>query len=271
LLPLARYVHQDLFPGRARALVLITGAASGIGKAFSERCYAAGYRLLLVDRNASALKELATELEAEVLVADLSRGEDVERLSARFLDADQCPDILINNAGIGLRNVLTALNASDLSALLGVNCAAPMKLTQAFLRESLRRRKGTVINIGSSAAFQPLPYMAAYAASKAFLVSFSEAIAGELQANGDPGALEVITVIPSGTATGFQNAAGVKRKPGEKLLDPADVAQVVLSQVGRGSRTVTIGSSAKLMGLAARALPRGFQVRLWQRMMEKMR
>ena len=271
LLPLARYVHQDLFPGRSRELVLVTGAASGIGKTFAEKCYAAGYRLLLVDRNASALAELGSALEAEVLVADLSRADDVEALAASFKVGDRCPDILINNAGVGLRNEITALAASDLRTLLGVNCAAPMRLTQAFLQESLRRRTGTVINMGSSAAFQPLPYMAAYSASKAFLVNLSEAITGELQANGNSGAVEVITVIPSGTATGFQSAAGVKRKPGEKLLDPAEVAQVALRQVGRGSQTIMVGSSAKLMGLAARAIPRRWQVRLWQRMMKTMR
>jgi short-subunit dehydrogenase/dTDP-4-dehydrorhamnose reductase len=271
LMPLARYVRQDLFPGRWRTLVLITGAASGIGRAFAEKCYTAGYRLLLVDRNARALEALGTRLEAEVMVADLSREDHVDAVLARLMVAGRCPDILINNAGVGLRNVITELDASALSTLLSVNCAAPMKLMQVFLRECLRRKAGTVINIGSSAAFQPLPYMAAYSASKAFLVNLSEAVSGELEANANSGAVEVITVIPSGTATGFQNAAGVKRKPGEKLLEPTDVVQAVLRQVGRGSRTITIGSSARLMGLAARILPRRLQVRLWQRMMKTLR
>lgn len=271
LLPLARYVHQEQYPGRTRYRVVITGAASGLGKALAEQCYAAGYHLLLVDCDGGALREVGSHLQAEVLVADLSQPEHVDVLAERISRAGYCPDLLINNAGIGLRSGFAATAPYDLNNLLGVNCAAPMKLMSAFVRQCLNRGSGTLVNIGSSAALQPLPYMAAYSASKAFLVNLSEAVAGELLANPNSGSVEIITVIPSGMATNFQTAAGVKREADEKLLEPSEVARIVLGKVGRGSRTLVIGSTARMMSLAARVVPRGWQARLWERMMKAMR
>jgi short-subunit dehydrogenase/uncharacterized protein YbjT (DUF2867 family)/SAM-dependent methyltransferase len=271
LLPLARDLHQETYPGRTRCRVVITGAASGIGRALAVRCYVAGYQLLLVDRDERTLRELGAALQADVQFVDLSLPEHVAALAARIAEGDECPDILINNAAIGLRNEFVAMESRELNVLLGVNCMAPMTLMNAFLRECVRRGNGTLINIGSSAGLQPLPYMAAYSASKAFLVNLSEAVTGELMAHADSSAVEVLTVIPSGTATNFQVAAGVKRSPREKLLEPSTVAALVIDQVGRGSKTIFIGSTARMMAAAARVLPRRWQPWLWEHMMRTMR
>jgi short-subunit dehydrogenase len=127
---------------------------------------------------------------------------------------------------------------------------------------------GVLVNVASSAALQPLPGMAAYAASKAFVLSYSEALAEELAAT----AVRVITVCPGGTDTGFQAASGVRRVEGEKLM-PAPVAAACIFRAiqRRQSGTVLIGGRTKAMALLARLLPRRTLVRLWGRLMNEMR
>jgi hypothetical protein len=127
---------------------------------------------------------------------------------------------------------------------------------------------GTLVNVASSAALQPLPGMAAYAASKAFVLSYSEALAEEMAAS----AVRVITVCPGGTDTGFQASSGVKRVEGERLMPATEVAAHMFAAIRHGrSTTVLVGGRTKAMALLARVLPRNMLVRLWGRMMGAMR
>jgi short-subunit dehydrogenase len=135
-------------------------------------------------------------------------------------------------------------------------------------RMSSQPAGGILVNVASSAALQPLPGMAAYAASKAFVLSYSEAAAQELE--GTP--IRVITVCPGGTDTGFQAASGVKRDAGEKLMPAADVAAVILAAIRRNrSATLFVSGRTKVMALMARVLPRRQLVRLWGKLMGSMR
>ena len=106
--------------------------------------------------------------------------------------------------------------------------------------------------------------MAVYSASKAFMLNFSDALSGE-------NSVEIITASPSGTATNFQSASGVKKKKGEILLEPSFVASKIISQVGKGSKSIIIGRSGKIMALLSKILPRKTQIKLWKHMIKKMR
>jgi short-subunit dehydrogenase len=180
--------------------------------------------------------------------------------------------VLVNNAGIGKRGYSESISPADASGIVTVNCSAPVQLSNAAMASFVQNGKGTLINIGSSAGYQPLPYMAAYAASKAFIIRFTQALQGELAARGIPSSpVEVILASPSGTATNFQKSAGVKDDDAAKLLRPDQVAAAVVNRIGKGSCSIIIGTSGKGMALAARFMPSGIQIKLWESLMRSMR
>jgi short-subunit dehydrogenase len=154
--------------------------------------------------------------------------------------------------------------------MIYVNCLVPAEICRVFLPAFLQAKRGTLINIASSSAYQPLPYMAVYSASKAFMLNFSQAIAGELIGRKDH-SVEIITVSPSGTATAFQKSAQVKVANLRSLLSPDFVATRILSALGGGSKAIDIGMAGKLMSVSARLLPRKTQLRLWEYLMKEMR
>ncbi len=268
LLPLARYIQLERWPSRHRSRVLITGGAGGIGLALARHCYARGYSLTLVDSDDGRLQQAAHQLDARATVVDLA-DEAACRRFANDLEADGDDiEIAVNNAGIGARGEYTAVCHERHLDMIRVNCMAPVLISRALVPQFLMKGSGTIVNIASSAAFQPLPYMAVYAASKAFMLSFSEALAGELRWAGT-GQVSVITVSPSGTATGFQRFAGVKESTG--LLDPDCVAARIAAAFDGGSRTIVIGMTGRLMSLAARALSGNTRAGLWAYLMRKHR
>ena len=176
---------------------------------------------------------------------------------------------LVNCAGIGARGDVREISDEAQVRLLSVNVLALAAASaRAVRRMSEQQGGGILVNVASSAALQPLPGMAAYAASKAFVLSFSEAAAQELE--GTP--VRVITVCPGGTDTGFQAASGVKRVEGERLMPAAEVAAIILTAIRRGrSATLLVGRRTKAMALLARVLPRRRLVRLWGKLMRSMR
>ncbi|HYW41786.1 MAG TPA: SDR family oxidoreductase [Bryobacteraceae bacterium] len=192
-----------------KGTALITGASSGIGAELAKLCAADGYGLILVARSGVRLKELAEELArahgvpARTLAADLAdqagpkwvfeqtRGEPIE--------------ILINNAGFGVSGRYAETDWEAESRLIRLNITALAHLTKLYLPEMLGRRSGRILNVASTAAFVPGPFMAVYYASKAFVLSFSEAIANEVQGTG----VTVTVLCPGPTRTGFDRAAGI--------------------------------------------------------------
>jgi len=240
--------------------VLITGASSGIGLELA-KCFAAdGSRLILVARNRDALQKLADELrlkhkvETVILTADLSLPEApkqiVEKLAAQKLSVD----VLVNNAGFGLHGEFREMPLPKQLEIIKVNVNALVELTGLILPDMLQRRAGGILNVGSVAGFIPGPGLAIYYATKAFVQSFSEALAEELDGTG----VSVTVVCPGPTETNFNNVArGNKvRKLQSKKMTAEDVARIGYRDFRR-KRVISItGFQNKFLIHLARFLPR---------------
>ena len=250
---------------------LVTGAASGIGRAFAEQLYARGAEVVAVDRNADGLAVLGNDCPgAERIEADLATADGRRRVVTSIADRATAPMYgVVNCAGIGARGRVGEVPPATELDLIAVNVTALAEVTTATVARHAEVGTGVLINIASSAALQPLPFMAAYAASKAFVLSYSEAVAAE--AAGQPG-LCVITACLAGTDTGFQSASGVRRVDGERLMSPYRVAATILAAADRRrSVTLFVGRRTWAMALLARALPRSWVARLWARLMGTLR
>jgi hypothetical protein len=193
--------------------VLITGASSGIGLELS-KCFAAdGCRLVLVARNTAALAMLAKELrqahqiEVIVLTADLSQPETPKRIFAELSVQKITVDVLVNNAGFGANGSFAELSLSRQLEMLQVNITALTELTGLFLPGMIQRKRGGILNVGSVAGFVPGPGMAVYYATKAFVLSFTEALAEELVGTG----LAVSVLCPGPTESNFGSVARGKK------------------------------------------------------------
>jgi short-subunit dehydrogenase len=192
--------------------VLVTGASSGIGVELA-RCFAAeGCRLALVARKRDALEALAAELrkahkiQAQVFTVDLAHPEAPPRLLAHLQSAGLKVDVLVNNAGFGAQGRFVELPLGRQLEMLQVNITSLTHLTGLLLPGMVERRRGGILNVASTAAFQPGPGMAVYYATKAYVLSFSEALAEELAGTG----VTVTAVCPGPTATNFGTAANMR-------------------------------------------------------------
>lgn len=191
----------------------ISGATSGIGLAFAKQLSAQGYSLILHGRNEAVLAELKQDLPnvALTLQADLSHPEQLRGLLQQLCDYSANIDVAINNAGFGLYGEHLSLNDADIEAMLHLNVTAMTNLTQYFAGRMVRQESGHILNVASTAAYQPQPFLAAYAASKAYVASFSEALAMELK----PKNVQVTCLSPGRTDTRFFNFEGSEDKASE--------------------------------------------------------
>lgn len=251
----------------AAPLAVVTGGAGGIGKALAEKLYAHGYEMALVDCDA-AVREVAASIGADYLIADLSQEVGVQSAIESMNRRGSKIALWVNNAGVGLRGPLLENDPLRLSQMLDLNCKALAVLSRAVLEKFKEKKNGILINIASSAGFQPLPYMAAYAASKRFVTEFTEALIGEFK---DDSKIKILCISPSGTQTNFQAAAGVKSDEKEKLLQPEEVAAGILSCLRKKSGHYVIGERGKRMALLAQILPGPLKIRLWEYLMRKSR
>ncbi len=196
----------------AKGAALITGASSGIGAELARLCAADGYAVILVARREERLAQLAENLTREFGVAARGMAVDLADAAACQSLRDQTRDdrveILVNNAGFGLRGPYTETDWKTEARLIEVNMIALAHLTKLFARDMLQRGSGKILNVGSTAAFVPGPFMAMYYASKAFVVSFSLSVANELQGSG----VSVTVLCPGPTSTEFGTAAGLGRQ-----------------------------------------------------------
>ena len=190
--------------------VLITGASGGLGEEFARIFAREGYRLVLAARNEKKLAMLREELEqtydsgVETFLCDLSQERAGERLFSDIAARGMNIDVLVNNAGFGDFGVFSQCDAQKQYDMLQVNIVALMQLTRCCLAPMVARRQGKILNVASIAAFQPGPLMSVYYASKAFVLSLSEALSVELKKSG----VSVTALCPGPTSTGFeQNAA----------------------------------------------------------------
>jgi short-subunit dehydrogenase len=251
---------------------LVTGASSGIGAAFARALHGRGEKLILVARRAERLRALAHELGGEphatVLPADLAAPGAAERLCAEVQDRGYAVDLLVNNAGLGHTAAFETQRSETLRSMIDVNVRAVVELTHAFLPGMKARGRGRIVNVASNAAFQPVPYLTVYAASKAFVLSFSEGLSEELRASG----VRVQALCPGATATEFldvaetQNGLLVRRLP---MLTADEVVRASLRGLDRGQLRVVVGAPNQLLGfvvqrLAPRALVRRVAAHLYR-------
>jgi short-subunit dehydrogenase len=194
-------------------VTLITGASSGIGEAFARRLAAEGHNLLLVARSEDKLRRLCDELKARhkvtahFVAVDLIDFEADERLFRETEKYGLEVDFLINNAGFGSGGDFATLDLERELEMINLNICTLVALTHRFLKQMRERRSGTIINVSSAAGFQPLPFMATYAATKAFVTSFTEAIAEENR----PFGIQILALCPGSTKTNFFAASGIDR------------------------------------------------------------
>ena len=243
---------------------LITGASSGIGTAFAKRLAAEGAHLILVARSEEKLHALASQLasqhsiRAEVIVADLSRVGAAHTVFEETQQRGLTVDILINNAGFATYGPFETLNAEREQEEIQLNVATLVDLTHCFVPSMVAHRQGAIINIASVAAFQPGPYAAVYAASKAFVLSFSEALWGEYRSKG----IRVLALCPGATSTEFFHVAGAQDAIPGNMETPEQVVQVGLRALEQGRPSVVSGKQNALLANAPRFFPRGLVVRL---------
>jgi short-subunit dehydrogenase len=262
--------------GERRPIAIVTGASSGIGRELAELFARDGFDLILVARRRDALEQLARTLaerhgvSCDAFPADLTRRLEREHLAARIRTVDQHVDALVNNAGIGTHGYFHETALERELEIIELNIAAVTHLTKAVLPGMLARRRGRILNVSSVAAFQPGPLMAVYYASKAFVQSFSEALAEEVGGSG----VTVTAVCPGPTITEFHSAAGIAATAptvGAPTMTSREVAEAAYRGAARGKRVVVTGLRNKVVLLANRLLSRRRMTRIVRRLQERRR
>ena len=237
---------------------LITGASTGIGAAFARKLAALGRNVLLVARSEDKLIALCNELgrltsiRAQYLALDLTAPEARSQLFEETKKRGLEIDTLINNAGFGSMNDFAKLDLERELEMIELNITAVVDLTHRFLGPMRERKRGTIINVASTAGFQPVPYMATYAATKAFVLSFSEALWDENRMHG----IHVMALCPGVTETNFFDAAGIDRPPMRAVQTPEEVVETALRALPRKKSLVISGWANWFVVEAERFLPR---------------
>jgi len=235
---------------------LVTGASSGIGLAFARKLAATGHDLVVVARSEDKLKELADELrvDVEVLPADLTDPVQLAAVEARAADNDRPVDVLVNNAGSGQYGPVAELSLDDLDKEVRLDVLATVRLTRAALPGMIERRQGGIVNVASIAAFQAGPDNAVYSASKAFVLSFTEAVHEEVLKSG----VRVTAVCPGATKTEFQQRGGFTggKMPSMVWDEPEFVVDQALKALARNQAVCVPGVLNKITVQAPRFAPR---------------
>jgi short-subunit dehydrogenase len=248
---------------------LITGASSGIGEAFARRLAGLGRNVLLVARSEEKLVTLCNELgrtnriRAQYVALDLSKPDSPQRLFDEAEKRGLVVDMLINNAGFGSMGEFTKLDLARELNMVDLNIKALVELTYRFLIPMRARKQGAIINVASTAAFQPVPYMATYAATKAFVLSFSEALWEENRPHG----VQVMALCPGVTDTNFFEAARGHKPPARAAQTADEVVETALGGLRSGKGHVVSGWTNLLMVEVERFVPRSLVVRVAGRMM----
>ncbi len=242
-------------------MALVTGATTGIGYEFCRLLGGEGYHLIIVARDSQRLEQRKEELERRFAITvhpialDLSRPEAVDVLLAQIGSDVSRIEILINNAGFGKRGAFWEMDPLFQVQMIQVNVTALADLTRRLLPFMLKQGKGWILNVASTAAFSPGPYMAVYYATKAFVVSFSEALYEELKGTG----ITVSALCPGPTRTEFQHRAGLdseKPFPLLPMMSAEAVARAGYRGLIRGRRIIIPGWLNKISVFSTRLLPR---------------
>ncbi len=249
----------------ARPIALITGASAGIGQDIARVLAGRGYDLVLTARREAELIALGQELTRQnaivchIVPADLADPAEPRRLFQETVEKGLQIDVLVNNAGFGDLGPFAEADLGKMLKMVRVNVSALVELTGLFLPGMLRRGHGRVLNVGSVAGFQPGPFMAIYYATKAFVNSFSEAVASEVRGS----SVTVTVLCPGPTRSEFAAASGMNATQffeGRGVLASYPVAEAGVKAMLAGKRVVITGWRNKLLLLAERVLPRSVVV-----------
>lgn len=243
-----------------RPITLVTGASAGLGVHFARQCRARGDELVLVARRKDRLEALAAELgSAHVIAADLAAPGAPAKLLAEVAGLGLEVDTLINNAGFGAAGTFVEAPPERLLEMIDLNVRALTELCRLVLPGMLERRRGSILNVASTAAFQAGPYSAVYYATKAYVLSFSEALYEESKGKG----VHVTALCPGPTATEFFEVAGSPNGRLAKMAtDPKAVVAAGLAGLARNKPIVVSGVANKVGAFATRLMPRSTMRRI---------
>lgn len=250
-------INLDCWRGR---WALVTGATSGIGRALAEELGACGANVVLTARRRRRLAEVRKQLcdtygvRVEVLVADLAERDAPEKIFAFTEDRAITVDLLVNNAGLGSYGDFNTRDVRRELEIVQVNCSAVVALTHLYLSGMVKRRSGDILIVASTAAYQPVPYMATYAASKAFDLQLAEALAEEVKRYG----VRVCALCPGPTVSEFVAAAGVPEQVLGIMETAEQVARAGLRALAAGEHSVISGFTNWLGVEVQRIAPRAF-------------
>ncbi|MFJ4210935.1 SDR family NAD(P)-dependent oxidoreductase [Paenarthrobacter sp. NPDC089675] len=243
---------------------LITGASSGLGAEFASRFAARGANLVLVARRADRLEDLGQQLRAKhgvsvtVLPMDLGQSGAGRALAAELSGRGITVDTLVNNAGFGTRRPLVEEDPDVIASEIALNVSALVDITRAFLPGMLASGKGALVNVASTAAFQPIPGMAVYGATKAFVLSFTEAVAHETKGSD----LRVLALCPGATRTEFFEVLGSESAAVGAMQSSAQVVETALKALGGNTTPASVvsGWANRVAAGFAQRLPRALTV-----------
>jgi short-subunit dehydrogenase len=256
-----------------RSTALVTGASSGIGAELAKVFAEHDHDLVLVARSQAKLQELSGELtrvhgvQARVVAADLADPQGPEQVAAQWRDQGLEVDILINNAGYGLLGPFAETDLGRELGMIQLNVAALTHLTKLFLPAMLARRAGRVVNVASTAAFVPGPFMAVYYATKAYVLSFSQALANELEGTG----VTVSVLCPGPTRTAF---SAIAKNENSRLfrtggvMDAATVARIGYEGLMSGKTIIVPGFKNRWLARSSALVPRSVSARVARRLNE---
>jgi short-subunit dehydrogenase len=245
----------------ADTAALITGASAGIGIELAREVAARGHNLVLVARRKDKLDELAGELRTdalrvETLDCDLTDPAALDALPGRIESLGLRIDVLVNNAGYGSAGAFERLDGKNESMMVRLNCEAPVALTGVYVGEMVKRGEGAILNVASSAGFQPIPMQATYAATKAFMLNWSDALHAELSPKG----VTVTALCPGPVDTEFADVAGLteafNKVPEISKVSSEEVARQAVRGVEKGHRNVVPGLAMRVATTAGRFTPR---------------
>lgn len=256
------------FAERFAGAALVTGASSGIGQELARSCARRGMDLVLVARREDRLHALAAELaeahavRALVLAVDLARPDAADAVWNGTQDAGIHIGVLVNNAGFGERMPFESHDEDYLARLVDVNCRAPLLLARRYLPPMLERHRGALIFVASAAAYQPVPWLAAYAATKSFDLQLAESLWGEYHSRG----IDVLGLAPGFTPTEFQGSAFAASRQPYPPTTADQVAESALRALGHRA-TVVPGFANAGVALGVRFVPRAVTARLAARVL----
>ncbi len=254
--------------------VLITGASSGIGLALAKLFAKSGHDLVLVSQNEANLKKAEAEIKSishdiktHLISMDLSMEGSAEELYKAISERSIRIDILVNNAGIQVYGNFHEVRLKDIERLMYLNMNTLVKLTGLFLTDMTARGSGRILNLASTASFQPCPLNAVYCASKGFVLYFSEGIAEELAGTG----VTVTALCPGATHTNFAKRGNLENTNyfNGKILSANKVAAVGYKALMKGKRIVVVGGKNKFLTFLVRLTPRKLVTRLGKQLMQK--